>query len=449
MHTFSFFSGRGVDLVMRSLLLGIPLVLVLAGCPAPPCSATCTTGCCSASGECLSGTAPAACGTGGAMCSACGTDQVCSAAKACVDDGYDDVNAFIADVLPAFCARAVRCKDAHLQASCEDVVKNRLLNSNGVLTGTAIDVLYVDATAAVKDSRATFDGVKGKRCLKAVRELSCEDNSLDSNVDCQGTFVGKVIDAQSCYFDGDCALTSYCSSSGMTCPGTCQARKSAGAVASRDRECQQGQYVYDGKCLAFSAASSSCAPVAPATAKQTCVEGSFCNSSNICAARGTLNAACTAGNQCNATLVCSNGTCQTPAALNGTCNLSPFIPCQIDLHCDGPTAGMPGTCQTLAPVSGACFLTSDCATPLYCDGARLVPTPARGACQAKKTLTTACSGAGQCVNSAYCDAPGSSTCVAKKPANAACTAVPPDQCVDGYACTGGTCRPTACHDPTP
>ena len=383
------------------------------------------------------------------MCSACGADDVCSSGQACVPDAYTDVNAFIMDVLPAFCERAVRCKDANAQATCEDVVKKRLVTSDGRLAGQAVDILYVDASAAVKDMRATFDGAKAKRCLKAVRTLACEDVSLDDNADCEGTFVGKVMDSGSCYFDGDCALASYCTSTGAMCPGTCQPRKAAGVSASRDRECQDGLYAYDGRCLAYAAASSSCARVGAAAAKQSCVNGYYCNASDICTARGTVNATCTAGDQCNPTLTCSNGTCQTPGALNATCNSMPFIPCQIDLRCDLPTPGTPGTCQLLGAASAPCWLTSDCQTDLYCDGARLVPTPARGTCIAKKALSSACSGAGQCVSGAYCETPGSMTCQMKKAANASCNGLQPDQCVDGYSCTMTACRPTACHDPTP
>ena len=59
----------------------VALLLALASCSAqPPCSAAnCPSGCCSPAGVCMSGSAPEACGVGGAACQTCGFGQSCQA----------------------------------------------------------------------------------------------------------------------------------------------------------------------------------------------------------------------------------------------------------------------------------------------------------------------------------------------------------------------------------
>lgn len=61
--------------------LSMVVLLVFAGCGGPPKAATCAAtcnGCCDSAGACQVGTAPAACGTGGRVCSACSTSDTCS-----------------------------------------------------------------------------------------------------------------------------------------------------------------------------------------------------------------------------------------------------------------------------------------------------------------------------------------------------------------------------------
>lgn len=58
-------------------LIGL-MVALTPGCQKPCGPDTCASGCCSAKGECTTATSTAACGKGGATCSACGTDQTCT-----------------------------------------------------------------------------------------------------------------------------------------------------------------------------------------------------------------------------------------------------------------------------------------------------------------------------------------------------------------------------------
>ncbi|MCC6337979.1 MAG: hypothetical protein IT380_28805, partial [Myxococcales bacterium] len=60
-----------------AFLFPAALAVLLVGCGAPSpstCAAFCT-GCCTASGECLAGTEAAACGSAGALCTACARGQ--------------------------------------------------------------------------------------------------------------------------------------------------------------------------------------------------------------------------------------------------------------------------------------------------------------------------------------------------------------------------------------
>lgn len=59
-------------------VLVVSLSLMACGV-APPCDVRSCNGCCSSTGQCVSGSSETACGRGGARCSNCGASQVCSA----------------------------------------------------------------------------------------------------------------------------------------------------------------------------------------------------------------------------------------------------------------------------------------------------------------------------------------------------------------------------------
>jgi hypothetical protein len=63
-----------------------------------PCwSAGSCDGCCDEAGECLAGTALFECGTGGAMCTACMPNEICSAGACALFDGGEYEAAFPMD----------------------------------------------------------------------------------------------------------------------------------------------------------------------------------------------------------------------------------------------------------------------------------------------------------------------------------------------------------------
>ncbi|MDX2009594.1 MAG: hypothetical protein SFW67_05370 [Myxococcaceae bacterium] len=67
---------------MRSALL-VGAVVLMLGCPPPPCDRSSCSGCCDSAGLCLGGTSRAFCGGGGVQCQACGSGRRCLAG-ACV-----------------------------------------------------------------------------------------------------------------------------------------------------------------------------------------------------------------------------------------------------------------------------------------------------------------------------------------------------------------------------
>lgn len=59
----------------------------------PPCDASTCAGCCDVSGQCLGGTASAACGTGGSACVACTGAQTCGQGRCAVPGAGSDAGA--------------------------------------------------------------------------------------------------------------------------------------------------------------------------------------------------------------------------------------------------------------------------------------------------------------------------------------------------------------------
>ncbi|MCA3016738.1 MAG: hypothetical protein INH41_30510, partial [Myxococcaceae bacterium] len=63
--------------IHRAVVLG-SMLFVACGVP-PVCDVRTCSGCCTASGACVSGTSDNACGRGGASCNSCGSTQTCVA----------------------------------------------------------------------------------------------------------------------------------------------------------------------------------------------------------------------------------------------------------------------------------------------------------------------------------------------------------------------------------
>lgn len=289
----------------------------------------------------------------------------------------------------------------------------------------------------------------GLNCLAAYKNtFSCTDPQadFDNNADCTAALVGTVGANQTCYFDGECASTHYCTGTGMTCPGTCQLRKAAGATSTsgRPRECQPGLYVYNGTtCRTPVAAGAACTAISPSSTPQTCVATHYCApATNLCTLKQTTGTTCTTAAECALPNTCTNGTCGPRAGVGATCNSStPFVPCFDDLWCNGATYNGLGACANLSPAAGPCWFSFNCQLGNYCVGASF-GTNVKGTCAAQKNLGQACVGGDECATGLYCNG---TTCAALKAQGQTCQS---GQCGARLTCNT-TCQPDACYDPTP
>jgi hypothetical protein len=229
-------------------------------------------------------------------------------------------------------------------------------------------------------------------------------------------------------------------------------------VASRDRQCNAGLYVYNGFCVAPVSANGACGPVLPSISRQRCVTGFSCDTANVCSLLKSAGQPCGQDAECAAVMVCANGTCANPGGTGATCNIGilgqPNIPCKADLYCDVTAIGTPGVCKVLESTSSPCFLTASCKPGNFCWGAVLVGLPRKGTCAAVKAAGATCAATEECTWPLYCD--GSGHCATRKAANTAC--IPSiagecsgnsRECGSDLCCQVGQCRSLACHDPTP
>lgn len=354
--------------------------------------------------------------------------------------------------LPAtICAYYVRCGRAQSEADCIDVLKNRQ---------RVLEDCGRDQSAAVKDGRLTADPVSARRCVAGIKNTAmCSREDVQSLVpECGTAFTGTVATSMSCYFDAECGDAGYCTSTGSSCPGQCQPRQAASTSATRDRQCNEGLYVYNATCIAPVSANGACGPVLPSFSKQRCVPGFFCDGNNVCSLLRTAGQTCNEETDCANVMVCANGTCAEPGAAGATCNIGilgqPNIPCKADLYCDVTVLGTPGVCKVLEPAGGGCFITSSCKPGSFCQGAVLVGTPRKGTCALQKTSGGTCGATEECVHPLYCDNAG--RCVDRKALGTACQGNLANECNGnsrecgtGLCCQLGQCRPSTCHDPTP
>jgi len=355
------------------------------------------------------------------------------------------------DLPGAVCAYYVRCGRAQSETDCVDLITNRT---------HALADCGRDQSAAIKDGRLAEDPIHARRCVAALRGTTActRDDVVTTNPDCAATFTGSVATSQTCYVDLECGDSAYCTATGSSCPGQCQARQAASTSATRDRQCNAGLYVYNGYCVAPVSANGACGAILPSLTRQRCVSGFFCDGANVCSPLRTAGQTCAADTDCADVMLCSNGTCAKPGAPNDTCNIGilgqPNIPCRLDLYCDVTTIGTPGVCKVLEASGNPCFLTAECKPGQYCQGAVLIGTPTKGSCQTQKVSGSACIATEQCAYPLYCD--GGGHCADRKAQGTACLPAltgecsgESKECAAGLCCQTAQCRPSACHDPTP
>lgn len=355
------------------------------------------------------------------------------------------------DLPNALCNYYLRCGRVQSQAECIDLVNNRQ---------HTLDGCGRDQSAAVKDGRLTADPVNERRCVAGIKNTAmCSRDDVRTLVpECGTAFTGTVATSMSCYVDEECGNAGYCTGTGSSCPGQCQPRLAASASATRDRQCVEGLYVYNGTCVAPVSANGACGFQLPSLSKQRCVSGFFCDNNNVCSMLKPSGQTCSNESDCANVLVCSNGTCAEPGSAGATCNIGilgqPNIPCKADLYCDVTALGTPGVCKVLEPAGGRCFTTAGCKPGTFCRGAQLIGTPTKGTCTNEAAAGGTCGATEECTHPLYCD--NSGHCVARKTLGTTCQGNLANECSGnsrecdvGLCCQAGQCRPTTCQDPTP
>jgi Dickkopf N-terminal cysteine-rich region len=92
-----------------------------------------------------------------------------------------------------------------------------------------------DLVTKVENGEVAFDGVAFDACYRNAFE-TC--STLATTEPCLEAFSGSIEVGNACNVDIDCAGDAYCDNdSGLTCPGTCAARKAIGAPCNRRNEC--------------------------------------------------------------------------------------------------------------------------------------------------------------------------------------------------------------------
>lgn len=340
--------------------------------------------------------------------------------------GYASFAAYCAEDTRVLCARWLRCGLMTSVALCMDLMQNKWRRPCNAVEASSM-----------KDGRIAFDGVAAKICHDASATRACNGRENYIFDKCAGVFRGLVPNGGSCVIDGDCAATSACSSTAMTCPGTCVARKPANTPSASERDCEVDHTLYEGVCEPKVAIGASCSPKPGKTTKRPCVDWGHCNAANLCADDLSVGGACPAGDECQVWLRCANGSCAAYNAQGTACTPNT---CKWDLFCTA-TAAAGGTCNAPAALGASCRDRSDCAGAASC----LVPAGTQvGTCIALRGQGGACGSWEQCLEGLTCLA---GTCQPPRMLGQTCGST--NDCGGSLTCSGGSCMRTACFDDTP
>lgn len=298
----------------------------------------------------------------------------CGGSSVSIDDLPGELEA-------AQCGRAVRC---------------------GVFTSLADCKAFVNADItqlrrSIEAGRVSYDGDLVADCVSILGSASCDETVEDARVTpkaCTDAIRGTVADAGTCYTSQEC-VSGSCdrpSCNMACCVGTCNPT------------------------VADAAIGQSCAAA-------RCVDGAFCNASNVCAALLAANAPCNDSDECQYGLFCPDATCvpsvnRGEACPDGICN---------DV---GDRCSTEMSCVPLSGVGGYCEGGSDCQIPLICNPG--------STCEAPPALGQACQD--RCAAGAFCNNAG--TCVAPQANGATCNSG--DECASSYC--NGNVTPRVCAD---
>lgn len=226
-----------------------------------------------------------------------------------------------------------------------------------------------DMDAAIAAGRLSIDPGAANGWLNAQRSTPCNGSpmvKLDRHV-----LVGRVALGSTCGSDFECS-NGFCQRSNS---GTC-----------------------GGVCTTFAAENASCASLQCDATKD------FCDSGQVCRARGAVGAACKANLQdsdCQDGLGCNGVSCQKPSVAGAPCaGTAPGVACQSGLHCV-TTAETP-VCAANSAAGQACSDPGACPDGHRCLG--LTGHGGSGTCVPVLDILDACDpSADACPLDAPCD----------------------------------------------
>jgi hypothetical protein len=385
-------------------------------------AASCPSGCCDSSGACQAGTLDAACGTGGAMCSACGTDHCNAQSRTCTS-----VPSCTAENCTGCCDQASNCQLGTQTtvcgsggSSCQNCSAEGFTSCAGNACVTPVPVCDPSTCPNGCCEMASNEPL----CVDGSENISCGSGGQACQ-NCQGT--GDVCSAaRQCVTPtcgpGNC---SGCCFGNQCIPGTSQ--NACGTGGQQCMNCGPGGTCGGGSCIMM----TGCGP-------QNCTG---CCQGDACIIGNPQGAACGQGGQecfiCPPPSVCGESFCIEPPPDGGACGpetcggcCDPFGNCQ--------TGENFGACGQGGQLCQVCPPTFSC-TFGFCEP----PLPDAGIC-GPQNCSGCCDGNGVCQNGNTlndCGTGGSQCNIC--PPTATCTVAGVCQ---GQSCSAANC--SGCCDPS-
>ncbi len=363
------------------------------------------------------------------------------------DAGSTPFGALCDAYVDGLCTYQTRCGAMNEKTSCISVFNNRF---NPWFRPSCL----VDEGRQLDAGRLGYDARAAAACLYALRTSApCTSNLNAYAPECDRIFTGLVAANGACTRSNECAPTHYCDSTPSVCPGRCLPRKTAGADAGANEECQSGYYVYDGKCRLYALTGLSCAPIAPSTQLQECLPNvAFCNGS-ACLTLQADGGTCTGDTQCAFPLRCGGNRCVAPGGAGDTCGygifpMTPAVPCRFDLACSEGLFG--GVCRALGVDGQRCFSPFECAGTRQCPGVFFGAEDGgfridAGTCQPPSAPGAPCN-----ANESFCDVGtaycrlDAGQCTLRSGVGSMAACGTSDECTPPEGCVNGTCRRPYC-----
>ncbi len=215
-------------------------------------------------------------------------------------------------IAKAYCDYAVECGEFKNVRTCME------------LTYVEQPETYLDA--AIDAGRLDYDSAQAYRCVRAIKKLKCHRGEDQSEVaeDCQGILSGAVEPDQPCRIADECVgELSVCgfdpTCTDECCPGECRfipGPFAAGEPCDEGQQCEAGTYCkfnvegeeFTAVCTALPGEGDSCEVINYGNG-DTCTDGTFCNSDEVCEKPRKDGESCSDNDQCQAKSRCDDEIC--------------------------------------------------------------------------------------------------------------------------------------------